>query len=114
MPMRKRDEVFPNAAGVDVGASRHWVAVPEDRDAQPVRAFGPMTGDLHAMADWLIACGVDTVVLESTGVYWIPMFEILERRGLRVFLVDARQIKYVPGRKSDVQDCRWLQKVMSW
>lgn len=114
MPIRKRDEVFPNAAGVDVGASRHWVAVPEDRDAQPVRAFGPMTGDLHVMADWLIACGVDTVVLESTGVYWIPMFEVLERRGLKVFLVDARQIKYVPGRKSDVQDCRWLQKVMSW
>lgn len=114
MPIRKRDEVFPNAAGVDVGASRHWVAVPEDRDAQPVRAFGPMTADLQAMADWLIACEVDTVVLESTGVYWIPMFEVLERRGLRVFLVDARQIKYVPGRKSDVQDCRWLQRVMSW
>jgi len=113
MPMRKRDEVFPNAAGIDVGASRHWVAVPEERDAQPVRSFGPMTGELQALADWLIACRIDTVVLESTGVYWIPLLEILERRGLKVFLVDARQIKHVPGRKSDVQDCQWLQRLMS-
>ncbi len=72
-----------------------------------------MTDDLHAMADWLLACGVDTVALESTGVYWIPVFEVLEQRGLKVFLVDARQMKYVPGRKSDVQDCQWLQKLMS-
>lgn len=114
MPVRKRDEVFPNCAAVDVGASRHWAAVAEERDARPVRSFGPMTADLHALADWLVACGIDTVVLESTGVYWIPVFEILERRGLQVFLVDARQIKYVPGRKSDVQDCQWLQRVMAW
>jgi transposase len=72
-----------------------------------------MTGDLNAMADWLLACGVDTVALESTGVYWIPVFEVLEQRGLKVWLVDARQMKYVPGRKSDVQDCQWLQKLMS-
>jgi len=114
MPVRKRDEVFPNCAAVDVGASRHWVAVAEERDAKPVRSFGPMTADLHALADWLLGCGIDTVVLESTGVYWIPLFEILEQRRLRVFLVDARQIKYVPGRKSDVQDCQWLQRVMAW
>ena len=114
MPVRKPDEVFPNCAAIDVGASRHWVAVAEERDSRPVRSFGPMTGDLHALADWLVACGIDTVVLESTGVYWIPLFEILEQRGLRVFLVDARQIKYVPGRKSDVQDCQWLQRVMAW
>ena len=82
-------------------------------DDEPVREFGAMTDDLHALADWLMACGVDTVALESTGVYWIPVYEVLERRGLTVWLVDARQMKYVPGRKSDVQDCQWLQKLMS-
>ena len=114
MAMRKRDEVFPNAAAVDVGASSHWAAVPPDRCDQPVREVGVMTGDLHVLADWLIECGVDTVALESTGVYWIPVYEVLEQRGLKVWLVDARQIKYVPGRKSDVQDCQWLQKLMSF
>jgi len=105
MAMRKREEaVYPNAAGVDVGASSHWVAVPAERAEQPVGEFGPMTADLHALADWLLGCGVDTVALESTGVYWIPVYEVLEQRGLQVWLVDARQLKYVPGRKSDVQD----------
>ena len=115
MAMRARDEevVFPNAAGIDVGASSHWVAVPRHSADQPVREFGAMTGDLNAMADWLLACGVNTVALESTGVYWIPVYEVLEQRGLKVWLVDARQMKYVPGRKSDVQDCQWLQKLMS-
>jgi transposase len=115
MAMRKREEdwVFPNAAGIDVGGSSHWVAVPRQASDEPVRAFGAMTDDLNAMADWLLACGVDTVALESTGVYWIPVFEVLEQRGLKVWLVDARQMKYVPGRKSDVQDCQWLQKLMS-
>ena len=115
MAMRRKDEtvVFPNAAGIDVGATSHWVAVPSDRDAEQVREFGAMTDDLHALADWLLTCGVDTVALESTGVYWIPVYEVLERRGLKVWLVDARQMKYVPGRKSDVQDCQWLQKLMS-
>ena len=113
MAMRKREEVFPNAAAVDVGGSSHWVAVPPGRADQTVREFGVMTGNLHALADWLIECGVDTVALESTGVYWIPVYEVLEQRGLKVFLVDARQMKYVPGRKSDVHDCQWLQKLMS-
>ena len=115
MAMRKRDDevVFPNAAGIDVGASSHWAAVPPHATDDPVREFGAMTDDLNAMADWLLACGVDTVALESTGVYWIPVFEVLEQRGLKVWLVDARQMKYVPGRKSDVQDCQWLQKLMS-
>jgi transposase len=72
-----------------------------------------MTDDLNTVADWLLACGVDTVALESTGVYWIPLYEVLERRGLKVWLVDARQMRYVPGRKSDVQDCQWPQKLMS-
>lgn len=114
MAARKQEAaVFPNAAGIDVGATSHWVAVPPGQAEVPVREFGPMTSDLHALADWLLACGVDTVALESTGVYWIPMFEVLEQRGLKVWLVDARQLKYVPGRKSDVQDCQWLQKLMS-
>jgi len=80
---------------------------------EPVREFGTMTDDLNAMADWLLACGVDTVALESTGVYWISIYEVLEQSGLKVWLVDARQMKYVPGRKSDVQDCQWLQRLMS-
>jgi len=118
MAVRKReDEVFPNAAGIDIGASSHWVAVPwhlaEQAGCEPVREFGAMTDDLNALADWLIACGVDTVALESTGVYWIPVYEVLEQRGLKVWLVDTRQMKYVPGRKSDIQDCQWLQKLMS-
>lgn len=114
MAMRKReDEVFPNAAGIDVGASSHWVAVPGHCTDAPVREFGAMTDDLQAMAEWLLACGVDVVALESTGVYWIPVYELLESRGLKVWLVDARQVKYVPGRKSDVADCQWLQKLMS-
>lgn len=114
MPIRKReDEVFPNAAGIDVGASSHWVAVPPHLVEESVLEFGAMTDDLNAMAGWLLACGVDTVALESTGVYWIPVYEVLEQRGLKVWLVDARQMKYVPGRKSDVQDCQWLQKLMS-
>lgn len=115
MAMRKREEevVFPNAAGIDVGASSHWVAVPRHLADEPVREFGAMTEDLNALADWLLTCGIDTVALESTGVYWIPVYEVLERKGLKVWLVDARQMKYVPGRKSDVQDCQWLQKLMS-
>ena len=115
MAMRKREDevLFPNAAGIDVGASRHWVAVPRHAASEPVREFGAMTDDLHTLADGLLAWGVDTVVLESTGVYWIPVYEVLERRGLTVWLVDARQMKYVPGRKSDVLDCQWLQKLMS-
>ena len=107
------DGVFPNAAGIDVGGSSHWVAVPNGAADNPVREFGTMTDDLNAMADWLVVCGVDVVALESTGVYWIPLYEVLEQRGLQVRLVDARQMKYVPGRKSDVLDCQWLQKLMS-
>jgi transposase len=106
--------VFPNAAAIDVGASSHWAAVPPHSTDAPVREVGAMTDDLNALADWLLACGVDVVALESTGVYWIPVYEVLEQRGLKVWLVDARQVKYVPGRKSDVQDCQWLQKLMSY
>ena len=116
MAMRKRNDevVFSKAAGIDVGGSSHWVAVPPHLAEEAVREFGVMTDDLNAMAEWLRACGVDTVALESTGVYWIPVYEVLEQHGLKVWLVDARQMKYVPGRKSDVQDCQWLQKLMSF
>ena len=116
MAMRNRNDevVFPNAAGIDVGGSSHWVAVPTHLAEESVREFAAMTDDLNALAEWLRACGVDTVALESTGVYWIPVYEVLEQHGLKVWLVDARQMKYVPGRKSDVQDCQWLQKLMSF
>ncbi len=100
-----------NAAGIDVGAESHYVAVPEDRDDQPVREFAAFTVDLYRMADWLKKCDIETVVMESTGVYWIPLFQVLEERGFAVKLVDARQLKRVPGRKSDVSDCQWLQQL---
>lgn len=87
------------------------MAVPEDRDPSPVREFRSFTQDLHALADWLEACGIDTVAMESTGVYWIPLYEVLEDRGIEVLLVNARHVKNVPGRKSDVLDCQWIQQI---
>lgn len=99
----------PNAAGIDIGATEIYIAVPADRDAQPVRKFTTFTEDLMAAADWLKRCEITTVAMESTGVYWIPLFQILEARGLKVCLVNARYVKNVPGRKSDVCDCQWLQ-----
>lgn len=105
---------YPNAAGIDIGSASHFVAVPADRDDCPVRQFPSFTADLHALADWLDRCGVDTVAMESTGVYWIPLFELLERRGFTVLLVNARHVKNVSGRKSDVLDCQWLQQLMSY
>ena len=104
----------PNAAGIDIGSASHFVAVPPDRDDQAVREFASFTADLHALADWLDACAVDTVAMESTGVYWIPLFELLESRGFTVLLVNARHVKNVSGRKSDVLDCQWLQQLMSY
>ena len=103
----------PDAAGIDVGAYEIYVAVPEDRDKESVRSFSTFTEDLHRMARWLIDCGIDTVAMESTGVYWIPIFQILESYGIEVCLVNARHVKNVPGRKTDVQDCQWLQYLHS-
>jgi transposase len=103
-----------NAAGIDIGATAHFVAVPPDRDPQPVRQFAPFTADLHRLADWLTECGVETVVMESTGVYWIPLFELLEERDFTVLLVNARHVKNVSGRKSDVLDCQWLQQLHTY
>ncbi len=101
------------AAGIDIGAEEIFVAVPADRAADPVRSFGTFTRDLHELADWLQECGVRTVAMESTGVYWIPLYQILETRGFQVFLVNAQHVKNVPGRKSDVSDCQWIQYLHS-
>ena len=101
----------PNAAGIDVGAATHYVAVPPEQCQESVREFGCHTVDLQSLADWLQACKVDTVALESTGVYWIPLYEVLEARGLDVWLVNAKSVRNVSGRKSDVLDCQWLQQL---
>src|SRR5687768_7753345 len=101
--------VHPHAAGLDIGSEEIWACVPEDRDDQPVRSFGTFTPDLFALAEWLVSCRIDTVAMESTGVYWIPVYEILEARGLKVPLVNAHHLKHVPGRKSDSKDCQWIQ-----
>lgn len=103
----------PNAAGVDIGATEIYVAVPADRDAEPVRCFPTFTEDLHRLADWLLHCRIESIAMESTGVYWIPLFQILEARGLEVCLVNARYFQNVPGRKTDVSDCQWLQYLHS-
>ena len=102
-----------NAAGIDCGSEAHYVAVPSERDPEPVRSFRTFTGDLRQLADWLGACKIKTVAMESTGVYWIPIFEILEERGFEVVLVNARHVKNVPGRKTDVVDCQWIQELHS-
>ena len=104
----------PNAAGIDIGSASHFVAVPPDRDDEPVREFPSFTVDLNAWPTGSPSCGVDTVAMESTGVYWIPLFELLESRGFTVLLVNARHVKNVSGRKSDVLDCQWLQQLMSY
>lgn len=103
-----------NAAGIDVGSESHFVSVPEDRDEKPVREFKSFTEDLHALADWLIECGIETVAMESTGVYWISLYEILVERGFDVKLVDARHVKNVSGRKTDVLDCQWIQQLHTY
>jgi len=103
--------VHPNAAAIDIGATMHVAAVGPDCDKQPVRTFQTFTADLHRLADWFAQCGVKTVVMESTGVYWIPIYEILEQRGFKVMLVNARDAKHVPGRKTDVSDAQWLQRL---
>jgi len=103
--------IHPNAAGMDIGADEIVVAVPPDRDPQPVRVFRTFTPDLAALVAWLLACGIDTVALESTGVYWVPIYELLEQHGIVPYLVNARHVKRVPGRKSDWNAAQWLQKL---
>ena len=105
-----------NAAGIDIGAKKHYVAVAKGTDPQgrDIRHFDTFTADLYALADWLKECDIDTVAMESTGIYWIPLFEILEQKGFEVRLVNPRSIKHAPGRKSDVVDCQWIQQLHAY
>jgi transposase len=111
--VRRSAVLEPDAAGIDIGAEEIYVAVPPDRDEQATRRFTSFTSDLHALADWLQQCCIRTVAMESTGMYWIPLFQILEQRGLEVYLVNAHYLKSLPGRKSDVSDCQWIQYLHS-
>src|ERR1700730_2986626 len=106
--------VHPHAAGIDIGNASHYVAVPPSRDPQPVRCFGCTTAELKAMAEWLKQCRIRTVAMQSTGVYWIAVYDILEEAGLQVYLVNARETKNLPGRKSDVQESQWLMKLHTY
>lgn len=107
-------QIKPNAAGLDIGASEIWVCVPEGRDEVSVKVFGTYTPDLKLLAEWLKECGVETVAMESTGVYWIPIYEILEEREFEVCLINARHVKNVPGKKTDVIDCQWIQQLHTY
>ena len=111
---KRIETINANAAGIDIGSERHYVAIDPSKSDTPVRNFGCYTPDLVEMAQWLIGCGVKTVAMESTGVYWIPIYQVLEQHGLDVKLVDARHVKNVPGRKTDVVDCQWLQRLHSY
>ena len=104
-------QINHNAAGIDIGAEEIYVCVPPGRAEERIRCFGTFTVDLNQLADWLQACGIKTVTMESTGIYWIPLFDILESRGIEVCLVNARHLKNVSGRKSDVADCEWLYQL---
>ena len=106
--------VHPDAAGIDIGNEAHYVAVPPTRDPQSVRRFGCVTAELKSMAEWLQQCGIRTVAMQSTGVYWIPVYDILEEAGLTVFLVNARETKNLPGKKTDVQESQWLMKLHTY
>src|ERR1700688_4617363 len=111
MDWKALEIVHPDAAGIDIGGSEHWVAISPERDEQSVRCFDCFTADLEQMADWLVERGVRSVAMQSTGVYWMPVFEILQERGLEVYLVNARHTKNLPGRKSDIAECQWLLKL---
>jgi transposase len=108
---RSMSSVHPDAGAIDIGATMHVAAVGPGRDSEPVRSFGTFTGDLFRLADWFAQCGIKTIVMESTGVYWIPIYEVLEQRGFEVWVVNARDAKHVPGRKTDVSDASWLQRL---
>ena len=110
----KLTAIHPKAAGIDIGSNEHYVAVPADCSDKPVRSFLSFTADLYRLADWLSECGIETVAMESTGVYWIPLYDILSERGFEVHLVNARHVKNVSGRKTDVLDCQWLQQLHSY
>lgn len=103
----------PNAGGIDIGAREIYIAVPPDRDAHPVRKCDTFTGDLHQMAQWLVHCGVTTVAMESTGVYWIPVYDVLEQHGIQPCLTNPRNMKNVPGKRTDFHECQWIQHLHS-
>jgi transposase len=103
-----------NASGIDIGSTEIWVCVPEDRDEKSVKKFGTFTSDLHQIAAWLKACNVKTVAMESTSIYWIPLYDILEHEGFEVYVVNARTVKNVPGRKRDILDCQWIQQLHTY
>src|SRR5215831_17097349 len=106
--------VHPDAAGIDIGNETHYAAVPPKRDSEPVRRFGCTTAELRAMGAWLKQCGIRTVAMQSTGVYWIPVYDILEEIGFEVYLVNARDTKNLPGKKTDVQESQWLMKLHTY
>src|SRR4029450_6746669 len=106
--------IHRNVAGIDVGNESHMVSVPAERDGHPIREFGSWTKGLQEMAEWLKGCGIETVVMQSTGVYWIGLYDLLEERGFKVCLTNARDTKNLPGRKSDVQEAQWLRKLYSY
>ena len=108
------EQINLNAAGLDIGDAEIWAAVSQDRDEQAVRCFSTFTRDLHMLAKWLADCGIETVAMESTGVYWIPVYDILEEHGFDVYLVNARATKNVSGRKTDVLDCQWIQQLHTY
>lgn len=108
------EQINLDAAGLDIGAEEIWACVPEDRTSEPVRRYATFTADLQRLADWLESCGVTTVAMESTGIYWLPIYEILEDRGLAVCLVNAQATKNVSGRKSDILDCQWIQQLHTY
>jgi transposase len=114
---RKKEQlqlINPNVAGIDIGNSAHYVAVPSHLETPNVRTFGTFTSDLESLGDWLVSLGIESVAMESTGIYWLGIFEVLERKGLQVVLVNAHHLKNVPGRKSDVRDCQWIQQLHSY
>jgi transposase len=113
MCLEDRPCLEPSAAGIDIGAREIYVAVPPDRDDRPVRVFETFTEDLHRMAGWLKACGITTAAMESTGVYWIPLYDVLEEYGVKPCLTNARHMKNVPGRRTDWHECQWLQFLYS-
>jgi transposase len=116
-PTAKMPQINPHAAGIDVGSVEHWVCVPEDsvpEGTSNVRAFGGFTADLDGLVEWLLACAIQTVAVESTGVYWVPLVQKLEAAGIEVVLANARHLKNVPGRKTDVKDCQWIQQLHAY
>ena len=105
--------LYPNAAGIDIASREHYIAVNPEVDEHPIRSFGCFTEDLYSIANWLLECGVDTVAMEATGIYWISLYLILEQAGLNVFLVNAKHVKNVSGKKSDVKDAEWIRQLHS-